>query len=315
MSYQMYGSELNRQPERKTMQTARIATTAALTLTTAIVSLTIVFGSWYTIDEGERGVITRNGAVTGVATPGLGFKMPVMDDVTSISVRTEIMRFEGLQAYSKDQQTATMKVSVNYRIVPEEVKNVYTQWGSAEGLAARLVQPRVNEELKTAFGQFTAVSSIQNREQLNTAVREAIANSVKGPVVVEGVQIENIDFSEAYEDSIEKRMAAEVEVQKLQQNAQREKVQAEITVTQAKAAADSQRAAADAKAYSTELQAKAQASATKLAGEAEAEAIKAKGAALRDNPSLIELTQAERWNGQLPTTMVPGAAVPFIGVK
>ena len=47
---------------------------------------------------------------------------------------------------------------------------------------------------------------------------------------------------------------------------------------------------------------------------AEAEAIRARGAALRDNPDMIKLIQAERWNGILPTTMVPGAALPFVNV-
>jgi regulator of protease activity HflC (stomatin/prohibitin superfamily) len=88
-------------------------------------------------------------------------------------------------------------------------------------------------------------------------------------------------------------MLAEVEVQKVQQNAQREKVQAEIAVIQAKAEAD----------------------AVKLKGDAEAHAINARGKALRDNPSLVELVQAEKWNGVLPTTMVPGQTVPFINVK
>jgi hypothetical protein len=35
---------------------------------------------------------------------------------------------------------------------------------------------------------------------------------------------------------------------------------------------------------------------------------------LASNSNLIALTQAERWNGQLPTTMVPGATVPFLNV-
>jgi hypothetical protein len=29
----------------------------------------------------------------------------------------------------------------------------------------------------------------------------------------------------------------------------------------------------------------------------------------------MKLTKAERWNGVLPTTMVPGSAVPFIEVS
>ncbi|BCP51747.1 hypothetical protein K32_03640 [Kaistia sp. 32K] len=52
--------------------------------------------------------------------------------------------------------------------------------------------------------------------------------------MIEAVQIENIDFSDTYEAKIEERMSAEIEVQKLKQNAEREKVQAAITVTQAR---------------------------------------------------------------------------------
>jgi hypothetical protein len=37
--------------------------------------------------------------------------------------------------------------------------------------------------------------------------------------------------------------------------------------------------------------------------------------ALGTNPNLVTLVQAERWNGVLPTTMVPGSAVPFVSVK
>ena len=122
--------------------------------------------------------------------------------------------------------------------------------------------------------------------------------------MIESVQVENIDFSDAYEQSVEARMLAEVEVQKLKQNAERETVQAQITVTQAQAKADSVRA-----------EAQAAAEATRLRGDAEAAAIDARGKALRDNPQVVELIRAERWNGQLPTTMVPGSAVPFVNVQ
>lgn len=61
--------------------------------------------------------------------------------------------------------------------------------------------------------------------------------------------------------------------------------------------------------------AKAEAEAITLRGNAEAEAVRVKGAALRDNPSLIGLVQAERWNGVLPTTMLPNSTVPFMEMK
>jgi regulator of protease activity HflC (stomatin/prohibitin superfamily) len=271
----------------------------------AIVVVLVVFGgSFYTIDQGERGVILRNGAVVGTAEPGLGFKLPLIDTVVKISVQSRSKVYDNVNTYSRDQQPANITISVNYRLPADQVDKIYAEYGGEEGIVNRLIDRRLFEQLKNVFGRFNAVTAIQDRAKLNAETEDAIRKFIVGPVVIESVQIENIDFSDAYEQSIENRMLAEVEVQKLQQNAEREKVQAQITVTQAQARADAVRAEAEANA-----------AATRLAGEAEADAIRAKGAALRDNPSLINLTAAEKWNGQLPSTMVPGSAVPFIGVK
>ena len=269
-----------------------------------LVGLTVLGGSWYTVDQGERGVILRNGAITGTAEPGLGFKMPIVDTVVDIDIRTRANLYENVMAYSRDQQTAGLNVSVNYRVPSDQVLNVYENYGSVENLRSRVLDRKVYDQTKNVFGQFNAVTAIQERSRLVAEVQMAIQNAVQGPIIIESVQIENIDFSDAYENSIEQRMLAEVEVQKIQQNAEREKVQAEIKVIQAQADADARVA-----------QATAEAKAITLTGNAEAEAINARGKALRDNPTLIDLVSAERWNGVLPTTMVPGAAVPFISVK
>jgi regulator of protease activity HflC (stomatin/prohibitin superfamily) len=261
-------------------------------------------GSFYTIDQGERGVILRNGAVVGTAEPGLGFKIPIIDSVVKISTQSQSQIYEDVHAYSRDQQPAVIKLSVSYHLPAEQVTKIYAEFGSEQAVVHRLIDRRVYEHLKNVFGQFNAVTAIQERARLNLETEEAIRKAVQGPVEIEGVQIENIDFSDAYEQSIENRMLAEVEVQKLRQNAEREKVQAQITVTQANARADAVRA-----------EAQANADAVRLAGNAEADAIRAKGAALKDNPTLINLTAAEKWNGQLPNSMVPGSALPFIGVK
>ncbi|PRA84796.1 Band 7 protein [Ochrobactrum sp. MYb29] len=269
-----------------------------------IITLTVVFGSWYTIDQGERGVLLRNGALVGTAQPGLGFKTPWIEEVVKVSVQSRAQLYKEVPAYSKDQQSAVLSLSVNYRIPADKVTEVYSVYGGEDGLLSRLVDRRVNEDLKTVFGQFTAVAAIQDRSRLNLEVASAIQSSVKGPVIIDSVQIENIDFSDAYEASIEQRMLAEVEVQKLRQNAEREKVQAEITVTQAKANADAVRAKANAEAE-----------AIRIKGDAEAISIKARGDALRENPGLVALTQAEKWNGQLPTTMLPGGSVPMLQLQ
>lgn len=269
-----------------------------------LVGITVLGGSWYTVDQGERGVMLRNGAVTGVSEPGLGFKMPMVDRVVDIDVRSRAQVYENVLAYSRDQQVAGLTLSVNYRVPADQVIAVYENYGGVEQLRSRVLDRQVMDESKNVFGRFNAATAIQDRSRLVAEIQAAVQEAVMGPIIIESVQIENIDFSDAYEQSIEQRMLAEVEVERVRQNAERERVQAEIAVIQAEAAADARVA-----------QATAEAEAIRMQGEAEAYAIQARGDALRENPNLINLVQAERWNGQLPTTMVPSSTVPFMNMN
>ena len=256
-----------------------------------LVVLIAILGSWYTVDQTERGVRLRYGAVIGTAQPGLGFKIPLIDSVE--------------------------KISVTLRASPDKVADLYAKFGRLDTAVNQVVSPVVNQQVKVVFGRYTAVKAIQDRGPLNSAIRDAITATLKDDsmIIIESVQLENIEFSANYLHSIEQRMLAEVEVQKLQQNAEREKVQAQITVTQANAKANAVRAEAQASADALRLNGEARATNIKLTGEAEAAAIEARAKALGTNPNLVTLVQAERWNGVLPTTMVPGSAVPFVSVK
>jgi regulator of protease activity HflC (stomatin/prohibitin superfamily) len=281
-----------------------------------VVALIILLGSWYTVDQTERGVLLRDGAVVGTAQPGLGFKVPMIDSVEKISVRTTTYTWDKMNSYSFDQQPADLKISVTLRAAPEKVSDLYAKFGRLDAADNQVVSPVVNQ-VKVVFGRYTAVKAIQDRGALNSAIKDAITETLKYDpmIVIESVQLENIEFSANYLHSIEQRMLAEVEVQKLQQNAEREKVQAQITVTQATAKANAVRAEAQANADATRLNGEARASNIKITGEAEAAAIEARAKALGTNPNLLTLVQAERWNGVLPTTMVPGSAVPFVSLK
>jgi regulator of protease activity HflC (stomatin/prohibitin superfamily) len=282
-----------------------------------VVILIIAGGSWYTVDQTERGVLLRNGAVISTAQPGLGFKLPLFDSVEKVSVKTTTYSWDKMNSYSYDQQPADLKISVTLRAAPEKVADLYAKFGRLDAAVNQVVSPVVNQQVKVVFGRYTAVKAIQERGALNGAIKDAIVDTLKYDpmIIIESVQLENIEFSQNYLHSIEQRMLAEVEVQKLQQNAEREKVQAQITVTQATAKANAVRAEAQANAEATRLNGEARASNIKVTGEAEATAIKARAEALGSNPNIISLTQAERWNGVLPTTMVPGSSVPFVSIK
>ncbi|MGU3667975.1 SPFH domain-containing protein [Methylobacterium sp. A49B] len=271
-----------------------------------LVALSIVGGSFYTVDQRERVVLLTNGAVVGEADPGLHWKLPFVQSAVSISVESHRVEFDKMEAYSRDQQPAVMKLSVLYHVPTDRVSEVYSRFTSTANLEDRVVEPKVLEQSKNVFGQFDAVTAVQERVRLNAQMASAIHEAIGGmnaPIVIEAVQIEDIQFSPEYMRSIEQRMQASVEVDRLKQNALREKVQAEIVGTKAGAEANAIR-----------QRAQAEADATKLRGDAEASAIRARAEALGSNPGLVALTQAERWDGKLPTTMVPGATMPMMNV-
>lgn len=228
--------------------------------------------------------------------------MPLLDSRTKISVREHFEKYE-TTAYSRDQQPADIVITVIYKAVDGELDTLYRTYGSLVGAVDTLVSRKVLEESKTVFGRFNAESAIRERGRLNAEMAEAIAAAVDGPILILGVQVEDVDFSDAYEQSIEERMLAEVAVQRENQNLARERVQADIVRTQAEARADQIR-----------FEAQAEADAIAMRGKAEAEAIKARAEALGQNPGLIELVKAERWDGVLPRTVLPNNVVPFIDV-
>src|SRR5256714_5573432 len=259
-----------------------------------IVIVIIAAGSWYRVDQTERGVLLRYGAVRGTAQPGLALKVPMIDSVEKVSVKTTTFAWDKMNSYSYDQQPADLKISVTLRASPDRVSDLYAKFGRLETAVNQVVSPVVNQQVKVVFGRYTAVKAIQERGPLNSAIKDAITATLKDDpmIIIESVQLENIEFSQNYLHSIEQRMLAEVEVQKLQQNAEREKVQAQITVTQATAKANAVRAEALAQSEATRLNGEARASNIRVTGEAEASAIEARAKALGTNPNLVTLVQA-----------------------
>lgn len=267
--------------------------------------LLIVFNGMYTVNEGERGVILRLGSVQGVAEPGLNIKVPFINSVEFMSVRDTKHEFESVSSYSKDVQEAILKLSVIYRVPEDKVDEVYARFGT--DYFARVVEPVVPQRLKEVFGQYQAATVVADRSRLGIeaekAIRDTVAANSNNLIEIRSVQIENIDFSDAYETAIEGAMQAEAEVRKSRNELERIKVEADKAIVTARGVAESVREAA-----------KAEADAIRLRGDAQASAVKAKGEALKDNPNLVTLIAVEKWNGVLPTTQVPGSAVPFITV-
>jgi regulator of protease activity HflC (stomatin/prohibitin superfamily) len=143
---------------------------------------TIFFGSWYTIDQTERGVLLRNGAFVEVVQPGLHFKLPWIESVNKIDMQTHKFEYNKVNSYSADQQPADLKVSVILHVSKDKVAEMYSRFGGdMQAAVSRLVTPHMNQEVKVVFGQYTAAKAISQRGPLNT-------DAAKGPYRGDGVR-------------------------------------------------------------------------------------------------------------------------------
>gem|GEM_PF-353907 len=207
-----------------------------------VLILMLAFSSWFQVDQGERGVVLRNGKLVRVSEPGLDFKTPFIDSVSTVSVRDHTFIFENLEAYSYDQQPATLRVSVTYRVPAEHVAELYAEYGTISNLQMRVLERKTPDAVKNVFGRYTAVRAIQERQKLGVDVNAAVLSAMDGaPVQIVGVQVEEVGFSKAYEHSIEQRMLAQVQIETTRQQKETAMITAEIQVVKAKAEADARR--------------------------------------------------------------------------
>src|SRR5512133_1641117 len=150
----------------------------------ALLALITAIGSFYSVDSGEVGVVTRFGAVSRVSPPGLHMKMPFFEGVKEIGTRTHTIEWgvdgqedRRMLSYSKDQQPAHISVKVVFSVKQDEksVLHLFNQYRDLDRFSNSIIVPRTYESVKSVFGTFDAVTVIQNREMFNAKIRESLA--------------------------------------------------------------------------------------------------------------------------------------------
>lgn len=284
----------------------------------ALLGLGVYMFGTYKVDQGETAILLRFGKVVAESGPGLHLKIPIIESARYFSEREQVTRIDAMEAYSFDQQPAMMAVSVNWAILPGAATELYERYGSLDALNQQEILRKTPTFLKIAFGKYTAVTAIHDRGPLLAAVSKAILESlanVADVVTIKSVQVEDIAYSDAYEQQVEQAAQAQVQVQQREQELRQEQVKAQTVVVQAEAAARVAIAQANGAAEAVRVAAEANAFKIKAEGDATAAAILARTNALATNAAaLAAQTLAEAWDGKLPTVMPPGGTVPFLNV-
>lgn len=221
-------------------------------------------------------MVTLGNISDGILDEGFHLKIPFVQQIINVDVKTQKAEYESSSA-SKDLQSVTTIVALNFKPDPDSVNKLYQNIGL--NYESKIIKPAIEEAVKSSTAQFTAEELITNRSQ----VKDAIATNLKDRlgkffIAVEEVSIVDFNFSPEFNDAIEQKQTAEQLALKEKWNLERVKIIAQQKIEQAKAEAESLRL------QKQEL-----------------------------TPELVKLRAIEKWDGVMPK--VTGDATPFINLN
>ncbi|MDP2278318.1 MAG: prohibitin family protein [Nitrospirota bacterium] len=239
---------------------------------------------WVQIGPGERGVVLNFGAVQDkVLDEGLHFRVPLMQQIIRVDVKVQKAETAAAAA-SSNLQDVSSTVAINYHIIPDKANAVYQSVG--KDFKDRIIDPAVQEVVKAVSARYSAEELITKRSAVSDAMRATLTERLMAHnIAVDAFSIVGFSFSKIFMEAIESKQTAEQLALKASRDLDRIKIEAEQTITAAKA---------------------------------EAESLRLQKANI--STDLIELRKIEanlkaidKWNGVLPQVTGAGA-VPFIGV-
>lgn len=264
----------------KTMQSVQYNLALYIVGGIVFIIVALILRPFALVGPGERGVMMRFGKVQDVILDeGIHPILPIFTSVKTLSVRVQKTDLKA-DAASKDLQSITTDLAVNWNVDPAKVNQVFQQVGDEEQIVTSILSPAISEVLKAATSKKTAEEIITKRTELKTEIDNSLKKRLEPyGVIVRDVSLINFGFSPEFSKAIESKQIAEQEAK-----------QAEFTVK--KATQD------------------AQAEINRAKGKAEAQRLQRQTL----TSEILQQQAIEKWNGQFPTVMGGGGTLPLINI-
>lgn len=253
-----------------------------ITLVVVLLAVVVLANSFVTVPAGHTGVVLTFGKVEDtVLQEGLHFKTPFVQNV--ITMDNRIVKLEvTTEAFSKDLQTISSVIAVNYRISKDQSHSIYKELGLS--FQDVIITPVVNEVLKAVTAEYTAIELVGSRREVSVLLTDGL-NEKLNPygIYVNELNIINWDFSQEYIDAVEAKQVAE-------QNLIKTRTEQEQALVIANTEAEKRVIAAKAEADEITMLAKANAESNRIITESLSE-------------MLIQYHSVQKWDGKLPMVM------------
>ena len=239
----------------------KVSIVGAVIVLAAIVCLALIPNSFHTVEAGQIAVVKHLGEAKLVRTAGTYFDFWVTEKYELYDAKVQNMDIQ-TQAYSKDAQTMSIAMNVQYKIDDAKVIDIANQYGTIDLLANRIESIAI-EKAKATLSSYSAMNIIETRSTISPLVEDTIKAAVNEEYCVDivAVVLTNIDFSDAFEKTVEDKMIAEQEKLKAEYEKETAIVNAEkeLEVAKLEAQAKLEKAKADAEAQIEVARAEAEA--------------------------------------------------------
>ena len=287
-----------------TVNARQILAVVILAVFTVLASITVV-------PTGYTGILTTFGRVEKRTISAGAHLIYPWQNVVKMDNRTQKVQIS-TSAFSSDIQQVDLELSVNYCIDQNTAQELYRSVGI--NYYDNVMHPRILENTKAVFSQYSAENLIGKRNSLSDIIAENTAADMKQyGITIVSIAIENIDFTDAFTTAVEaKQVAAQNKLTAETEQAQKtmeEEAAAKRAVIAANAEADKAVIAANAELEVVKVQAEA----ALYAGEKEAEMNKRISESLTGD--LLEYYWIKQWDGKLPTTVLGEGADYMIDLK
>lgn len=254
--------------------------------------------SIHQVDAGEVAVVKVWGEAKEVRTAGMHFDFWISHKYEKYDIKVQQAVIE-TQAYSSDGQTMEIELVIQYQIQADKSIDIYKNYGGLEMLQNK-IETVSTEKMKSVLSQKSAMTIIETRATVSPDVETSIMNAITNDyyVNITSVVLTDISFTDTFEKVIEDKMVAEQ--QKLQAQYEKEKaiIQAEQQLEVAKKEAEAQLEKAKKEAESELVLAQAEAEALAIMNDAW------NSLTAEVKEVIIKEMAIEKWNGELPDTMV-----------
>jgi len=93
-------------------------------------ALSLVFKSFFTVEQAHAGVVQRLGKFLRIAQPGLNFKMPYLDVVVAnISLQVQQLDVK-VETKTKDNVFVQIPIAVQYKVMPDKIYDAFYKLAS-----------------------------------------------------------------------------------------------------------------------------------------------------------------------------------------